>query len=679
MTDSPFPGAGGLAREWRHRSDRGYVLCAGTGEDVVLAFPYDAAMVREAKAIGGRRFDWSTRTNVYPFGRLPQVVAFADAHGIDVVPQIRVLVPAADAAGLREAARSSGQEVRDAAHLYLSYGLLPVPAWSVREDGACRCPRGGTCARPGKHPRSVATGLGGHDYSWRPLACATHEDVEQRFASNGRYAVANLMLAIPARMLVIDQDFDDGGRQALADLADRLGELPATLGHDTPHGTHRIFRTPPGWTTRAWVGKDARNPLPAGMDLRVPGQVLMASPSQVPTAEGTASYGPVVEASVADLPGAYVAAWTPPREPARVGSPPASVPLGRADAAATYVNARITGIAEDLAALKPGGRNTAIYTAALKIGSTIGVARSTPGAERAAAIWTDEAAEFALMSAAQENGYIADHSASAARSAIRSGLRTGLRAPRPLPDFGSHTAAPRHGVRDATPGLQDKGEQVTSPYRPEHRVRAVAQRDLGTTNAGVLGDARRFTYLDRFVAEYCHAMLWGSTEPLPRADESGHVDPSGICAGCNCEFSSRSRVMRAVREPGPAAEVPWPLAAFSAASRRSIESDCVGFVQANRADLDGLDPTQAGYDFAMSRNGSDLGFLRRGLGDQGDRLHLAAVSCGRSTAWADRSWVVHLHDEQAGAEDPQLAVGWSPDVSRGWGIGPGDRDLELEL
>ncbi len=87
------------------------------------------------------------------------------------------------------------------------------------------------------------------------------------------------MLAIPPRMLVIDQDFDDGGRQALAALADQLGELPATLRHDTPHGTHLIFRTPPGWTTRAWVGKDARNPLPSvilsfrvsrGCDLRRP-------------------------------------------------------------------------------------------------------------------------------------------------------------------------------------------------------------------------------------------------------------------------------------------------------------------------------------------------------------------------------------------------------------------------
>jgi hypothetical protein len=401
---------------------------------VVLAFPYDAAMVSEAKAIGGRYFDWNTKTSLYPFTRLPWVVAFADKHGIEVAPEVRALVPAADKLERR------GLATRDTAYLYLSHGLLPVPAWGITADAACRCPRGRDCARPGKHPRSVHVGPSPQDYSWRPLACASHDEIEQRFASEGKYANANLMLAIPEGMLVIDQDFDDGGRHALTALTDRLGPLPATLSHDTPHGTHRIHRTPPGWITRAWVGKDARNPLPPGIDLRVPGQILMAPPSQVPATNGLASYGPVTGAAIADLPAAYLDAWTPRKEPAQ---PARSVPVpsARAEVAASYVQARITGITEDLAALKPGGRNTAIYTAALKVGSTLGAARSTPGAEQAAAAWTDEAAEDALMTAAERNGYIADHSPAAARSAIRSGLRNGLRNPRPLPDF-----SPRHAA-----------------------------------------------------------------------------------------------------------------------------------------------------------------------------------------------------------------------------------------
>ncbi len=467
----------------RDHDGRCFVACAGAGEDVILAFPWDAAMVAEAKAIGGRRFDWDTRTNVYPYTRLAQVVAFADAHGIDVARQVRALVIMADGIAGQRGAGLAGQATREAAHLYLSYGLLPVPAWAARADGACRCSRGTACPRPGKHPRSVPTGPGAHDYSWKPLACRTHEDIEQRFAIGGRYADANLMVAIPRGMLVIDQDFDDGGRRALASLAGRFGELPATLGHATPHGTHRIYRTPPGWTTRAWVGKDARNPLPAGIDLRVPGQVLMAPPSRVPDLQGMARYGPVTGVGVADLPAAYVTEWTPPREAAPATWKRLPLLPGRADVAASYVNARITGIAEDLAAIRPGGRNTAIYTAALRVGSTLGAARSLPGAEEAASAWTDEAAESALLAAAEQNGYIADHSASAARSAIRSGLRNGLRQPRPLPGLtgggayrvpvrqecrpAAASAIGREAVPEAVADRAETGEPATVP--PGHR------------------------------------------------------------------------------------------------------------------------------------------------------------------------------------------------------------------
>ncbi len=438
----------------RPGADRGHVRCAGEGEQVVLTFRHDAALVGEAKAIGGRRFDWDTKTSIYPFGKLPQVVALADAHGIEVAPQVRTLVPSAVTWAGREM-MSPGRALRQAAHLYLGHGLQPVPAWAVGDDGVCRCPRGTACARPGKHPRSVHAGPGPRDYSWRPLACSTHEEVERRFASDGRYAIANLMLAIPPGMLVIDQDNDDGGRQAIAGLAERLGELPATLCHDTPHGRHLIYRTPAGWTTRAWVGKDARNPLPAGVDLRVPGQVLMAPPSRVPGTHGPTRYGPASGPAAADLPGNYIAAWAPPRERARLVRPVTAAQPGRADAAASYVHARIIGISQDLAAREPGGRNAAIYTAALKVGSTLGAARITPGVGHAAVAWTDERVENVLMTAAEQNGYVADHSAAAGHAAIKSGLRNGLRNPRPLPDLGRRqtTRDPGPHGRDTRPEL----------------------------------------------------------------------------------------------------------------------------------------------------------------------------------------------------------------------------------
>ncbi len=52
-------------------------------------------------------------------------------------------------------------------------------------------------------PAPCTSGPAAHDYSWEPLACSTHEDVEQRFAGDGEYAEANLMLAIPSGMLVM--------------------------------------------------------------------------------------------------------------------------------------------------------------------------------------------------------------------------------------------------------------------------------------------------------------------------------------------------------------------------------------------------------------------------------------------------------------------------------------------
>ena len=339
-------------------------------------------------------------------------------------------------------ARSRGQQVREAAHRYLEDGLLPVPAWAARQDGGCCCPRGAGCGRPGKHPRSVHAGPGPRDYSWKPLACRTHAEIDQRFADDGPYAAGNLMAAIPEQMMAVDVDDDDGGRAAAARLAGELGDLPPTLSHRTPHGEHLIYRTPPGWKGRAWVGKDPANPLPPGIDLRMPGQILMAAPSLVPGADRPARYGPLTGDHVAALPGSYVTAWTPPQPRPRPARRRVPVPPGSAGRAARYVHEAMTRIAGDLASHQPGGRNAAAYAAGLKAGSLLGAARSTPGAEAAA--WTDEQAEEALMDAAERNGYTGKDGPAEARRAIRSGLRNGLRSPRALPDF---TAGPAPGQR----------------------------------------------------------------------------------------------------------------------------------------------------------------------------------------------------------------------------------------
>jgi hypothetical protein len=364
-------------------------------------------------------------------------------------------------------ARSRGRQMREAAHRYLEDGLLPVPAWAPRPHGGCCCPRGARCGRPGKHPRSVHAGPGPRDYSWKPLTCRTHAEIDQRFADDSPYAAGNLMVAIPDGMMAIDVDDDDGGRAAADRLAGELGDLPPTLSHRTPHGEHLIYRTPPGWKGRAWVGKDPANPLPPGIDLRmpgqvlmaapsvVPGQVLMAAPSVVPGPDRPARYGPLSGDHVAALPGPYLTAWTPPQPQPRAAGRRVPVPADSAGRAARYVHRAMARIAADLASHQPGGRNAAAYAAGLKAGSLLGAARATPGAEHAA--WTDEQAEEALMDAAERNGYTGKDGPAEARRAIRSGLRNGLRSPRVLPDFTAGPApAQRQSSRWAAPAAGRK-------------------------------------------------------------------------------------------------------------------------------------------------------------------------------------------------------------------------------
>lgn len=339
----------------------------------------------------------------------------------------------------------SPARVREFAHQYLDAGLQPVPAWGARQDGACCCPRGAGCARPGKHPRAVRSGPGERDYSWKPLACTTHEEVDDRFADGSEYAAGNLMVAIPAGLMAIDVDDDDGGRAAVEALVEELGELPPTLGHATPHGEHLIYQTPPGWAGRAWVGKDPANPVPPGIDLRMPGQLLMAAPSEVPAVNGAGHYGPVAVAPIAPLPAAYLAAWMPPQVQPQAPAHRVPVPPDNAGRAAKYVSDSMTRIVGDLAAREAGGRNAAAYAAGLKAGSLLGAARITPGAEAAA--WTEEQAEQALLEAARHNGYADKDGEAEALRAIRSGLRNGLRRPRTLPDFTAHRPTLDQGHR----------------------------------------------------------------------------------------------------------------------------------------------------------------------------------------------------------------------------------------
>ena len=68
-------------------------------------------------------------------------------------------------------------------------------------------------------------------------------------------------------------------------------------------------------------------------------------------------------------------------------------------------------------------------------------------------------------------------------------------------------------------------------------------------------------------------------------------------------------------------------------ARAAMAADCAAFIQDNQADLEGIDPGQAGHDFWLTRNGHGAGFWDRGLGAVGDRLTEASQRYPEIDLW----------------------------------------------
>lgn len=76
-----------------------------------------------------------------------------------------------------------------------------------------------------------------------------------------------------------------------------------------------------------------------------------------------------------------------------------------------------------------------------------------------------------------------------------------------------------------------------------------------------------------------------------------------------------------------------PLAAYSIddidqATLNEMRDECLDFIKANAKLLNGLDPSQCGHDFWLTRNGHGAGFWDRGLGDLGNKLSDACKPYG---------------------------------------------------
>lgn len=172
-------------------------------------------------------------------------------------------------------------------------------------------------------------------------------------------------------------------------------------------------------------------------------------------------------------------------------------------------------------------------------------------------------------------------------------------------------------------------------YTPERRVYELAMRGSGRTAEEVLEQEPELTeeqeqFLGGFTTSYAQGMLFANTRDGSEPD--AEVAPEDW------------------QTPADG----WQVRAFTERSQQMIREDCEAFVRANWTDLQDLDASQSGQDFALSRNGHGAGFFDRGLGDKGTRLQEAAKVYGESTAWFDAEHPdVQLTDEPVEFEDPE--------------------------
>lgn len=87
---------------------------------------------------------------------------------------------------------------------------------------------------------------------------------------------ANIGLAVPDNLFVLDVDTKSGGPATLAGLEAKHGPLPATLAATTPTGGRHVwFSLPPGAAVGNRVG------VAPGLDVRAKGGYVVAPPSVI--------------------------------------------------------------------------------------------------------------------------------------------------------------------------------------------------------------------------------------------------------------------------------------------------------------------------------------------------------------------------------------------------------------
>lgn len=250
------------------------------------------------------------------------------------------------------------------------YAVLPI--WALA-GGVCRCPAGGACKSPGKHPVTVhGVKEASRDeatirawwkaWPWAWLAVATGAP------SGGRWV---LDVDVKAPATAPGAALGVPGLDALGQLQTEHGLLPETLTTRTGSGgLHVWFSGPGGEANRARVRLDGR---PAGIDVRGTGGYVLVPPSGHASGGG---YEWERWAEPVEAPG-WLLDWLRQERPvgARVARPTVGAMLGGSDDARIRAWGRtvlaravdrileVDGVA--------GARHRAIYAQARTVGGAL--------------------------------------------------------------------------------------------------------------------------------------------------------------------------------------------------------------------------------------------------------------------------------------------------------------------
>lgn len=138
--------------------------------------------------------------------------------------------------------------------------------------------------------------------------------------------------------------------------------------------------------------------------------------------------------------------------------------------------------------------------------------------------------------------------------------------------------------------------------------------------------------LEVMTAAYIECALWACT--IPADDNGTPVEPN-----------EDGEYPEGTREDMPCDQV---TADLSPEARAEALEDCRSFLEYAGEEYGedvfaGLDDSQIGHDFHLSRNRHGAGFWDRGLGEQGDDLHRAATTFGTHGIMAQDAETLVFH------------------------------------